>query len=286
MVDVDAVWSALAHPARRHVMQVLREGPQPTGVLHAALEDHGQSPSRFATQRHLRVLREADLVLVTQRGRERINALNGSALHQATIGWLPGPDRAMATSLDRLRFSAERIDRTRREDPPMTAVNSLHVVQAITIAAPAQRVWSALVDEPSQWWGSPYLLIEDPKPHLSIDARLGGQVQEVAGEHQASWGTISELEPAHLLAWTGAMGMGGATTGKVEYRLARGGEGTRVTVTHDAIGTFGQGAIDSYDYGWADLQARLAMWVQDGTAFGVAGSNTTPAFTFEPTARD
>src|SRR5699024_1234026 len=108
VTDIDAVWSALAHPARRRLVQMLREGPMPTGALHEALESHGQAPSRFATQRHLQVLREADLVLVTERGRERINALNGSALHRATTGWLPDPDRAMATSLDRVRTIAER----------------------------------------------------------------------------------------------------------------------------------------------------------------------------------
>lgn len=279
MTDVDAVWSALAHPARRRLVQVLRDGPQPTGALHTALADLGQAPSRFATQRHLQVLREANLVLVTARGRERLNALNGSTLHRATTGWLPGPDRALATSLDRLRFTAEQ------EDSTMSPIHSLHVVQAITISAPMERVWSALVDEPSQWWGSPYLLIEDGRTKLAIDARLGGQVEEIAAAHRASWGTITEISPGHILAWTGRMGMGGAATGTVTYRLDPEGEDTRVTVTHVAIGTFGQGAVDSYDYGWADLQARLRTWVQDGAAHGVAGRNATPEFTFEPSAR-
>src|SRR5699024_2693879 len=170
-------------------------------------------PSRFATQRHLQVLREADLVLVTERGRERINALNGSALHRTTTGWLPDPDRAMATSLDRVRTIAER------EEQLMNTINSLYVVQAITIAAPRMRVWSALVDEPTRWWGSPYVLIEDAQPRVSIDARLGGQVREEAGDHHASWGTITELAPGRVLAWTGRMGMAGAATGTVEYRL-------------------------------------------------------------------
>src|SRR5690625_1955188 len=279
MIDVDAVWSALAHPARRHLVQALRDGPLPTGAVHDALAHLGQTSSRFATQRHLQVLREADLVLVTQRGRERLNALNGSTLHRATTGWLPAPDRAMATSLDRLRFTAER------EDPTMSTINSLHVAQSITIAAPLERVWSALVDEPSQWWGSPYLLIADARPQLTIDAQLGGQVREVVADHQASWGTITDVSPGRLLAWTGGMGMGGAATGTVEYRLDPDGDGTRVTVTHVAIGPFAQGTIDAYDYGWADLQARLRAWVEDGSAYGVAGHNAAPEFSFEASAR-
>lgn len=77
------------------------------------------------------------------------------------------------------------------------------------------------------------------------------------------------------------MGMGGATTGVVTYRLEEAGDGTRVTVEHEAIGTFGQATVDSDDFGWADLNARLRAWLQDGATHGVAGSNTAPEFTFE-----
>ncbi|HLS25420.1 MAG TPA: SRPBCC domain-containing protein [Beutenbergiaceae bacterium] len=159
------------------------------------------------------------------------------------------------------------------------------MVQPIAIAAPAARVWSALVDEPSRWWGSPYLLIDDDATRLEIEDRLGGQVREFAGDHQASWGTITEISAGSLLSWTGQMGMGGAATGVVSYRLEEAGPGTRVTVEHHAIGVFGPQMAESYDYGWADLNARLRAWVQDGTAHGVAGNNSAPAFTFEPTAR-
>ena len=167
----------------------------------------------------------------------------------------------------------------------MGAVNNFQVVQAVVIEASPQRVWSALIEETSQWWGHPYLLINDDGTRLHVEARVGGQVREVAGDHQASWGTITEIDPGRVLTWTGSMGMGGAVTGSVEYHLEAVGEGTRVTVTHGTIGTFGPRAVDSYDYGWADLQARLRVWVHDGVAHGVSGSNTAPEFTFEPTRR-
>lgn len=63
----DAVWSALSHPARRRVVELLRDDTATIGDLHERLAREGHTSSRFATQRHLQVLREADLVLVTAR---------------------------------------------------------------------------------------------------------------------------------------------------------------------------------------------------------------------------
>ena len=165
----------------------------------------------------------------------------------------------------------------------MSEVRSMSVHQAITIDAAPERVWSVLIDEPSQWWGSPYLLLEGHSPTLTIDARLGGLVCETAGSRQATWGTVTEVAPGEKLSWTGGMGMGGAALGVVSYVLEPDGGSTRVILTHEAIGTFPDEAASNYDYGWADLQARLRIWVTDGVAHGVAGTNTAPEFTFTPT---
>jgi DNA-binding transcriptional ArsR family regulator len=65
--DIDAVFGALAHPSRRHILQVLSA----RGTLTA-----GELSARFShawptTTRHLRVLLDAGLVTVTPAGRER-----------------------------------------------------------------------------------------------------------------------------------------------------------------------------------------------------------------------
>jgi DNA-binding transcriptional ArsR family regulator len=67
----DAVWRALAHPMRRRLLDLLRDGPRPTGDLVDAI-----GAPRHSVLQHLTVLREADLVLVEARGRRRINFLN------------------------------------------------------------------------------------------------------------------------------------------------------------------------------------------------------------------
>jgi DNA-binding transcriptional ArsR family regulator len=58
--DLDDVLTALADPARRRVVDVLRVGPRRAGELADAVEMTGPAMSR-----HLRVLRDTGLVEVT-----------------------------------------------------------------------------------------------------------------------------------------------------------------------------------------------------------------------------
>ena len=83
--DQERVFRALAHPARRHVLMVLRaRGDRVTA---------GDIARRFAhswptTTRHLRVLEEAGLVRVEKEGRERVYHLEAERLRGVVGSWL------------------------------------------------------------------------------------------------------------------------------------------------------------------------------------------------------
>jgi DNA-binding transcriptional ArsR family regulator len=85
LADVESVFSALAHPSRRHILLVLRfRGGEMTA---------GEIANRFAcswptTTRHLRILEQAGLVRVEKRGRERMYRLDGERLLGVASGWL------------------------------------------------------------------------------------------------------------------------------------------------------------------------------------------------------
>jgi len=81
--DDDAVWRALANPARRAILDALHEAPMTTGELVDALD-----AGRFTVMQHLKVLREARLVIVEARGRERINHLNAVPIQQIYERWV------------------------------------------------------------------------------------------------------------------------------------------------------------------------------------------------------
>jgi len=80
----DLVFEALADPTRRVVLELLRE----TSVMTAGeLASAFPEISRPAVSRHLRVLREADLVTASQNGREWRYSLDPTPLAEVTQGW-------------------------------------------------------------------------------------------------------------------------------------------------------------------------------------------------------
>ena len=266
MSNRDVVWQALANPERRQIIDLLRAEPRTTGEV---VEATGLD--RFVVQRHLGVLRKAGVVLVTARGRERSNALNASALYQATIGWLRPFDRHYATALEGLREGLEANEKERLMD-----IRRLHVAQQIDIAADARRCFAALIGDISAWWGSPYLLLDRPETRIRAEARLGGLVSEHAEGEEAAWGTVSELAPDRLIAWTGRIGLGDAVTGTVRFTLTERAGQTRIDLEHESIGAFTPESQGSYDHGWHDLLHRLKTLIEDGAPYGIAGKNTPP----------
>jgi DNA-binding transcriptional ArsR family regulator len=74
VADVD-VFSALANPVRRRILELLAAGPRNAGALAGELR-------RPAVSEHLAVLRRAALVDEEVRGRERHYALAGRPLGQ------------------------------------------------------------------------------------------------------------------------------------------------------------------------------------------------------------
>jgi DNA-binding transcriptional ArsR family regulator len=83
--DVDQVFEALAHPARRHILVMLGTlgGELPSGYLAKRFEH-----SWPTTSRHLKVLEEAGLVLVQREGRSARYRLNRERVQGAVAQWL------------------------------------------------------------------------------------------------------------------------------------------------------------------------------------------------------
>lgn len=78
----DEVFSALANPTRRELLTLLRDGPQPVKALAAQFE-----LGRPAISEHLKVLRDAGLVVEEARGRERHYHLDAAPLEHMSR-WL------------------------------------------------------------------------------------------------------------------------------------------------------------------------------------------------------
>jgi DNA-binding transcriptional ArsR family regulator len=83
--DVEAVFGALAHEARRHVVLLLGHlgGELPSGYLAARFQH-----SWPTTTRHLKVLEQAGIVEVQRGGRSSRYRLDRERLERVVGGWL------------------------------------------------------------------------------------------------------------------------------------------------------------------------------------------------------
>jgi DNA-binding transcriptional ArsR family regulator len=103
-------FDVLAEPTRRRILDLLRERPRPVGEL---VEELGASQP--GVSKHLRVLREAQLVAVRQDAQRRWYELRPEPLAEVD-GWLEPYRRLWAGRLDALERhlddSATEEDRT------------------------------------------------------------------------------------------------------------------------------------------------------------------------------
>jgi DNA-binding transcriptional ArsR family regulator len=103
-VQNDRIFKALSSATRRALLDELKDAPKTTGELCAVFA----SLDRCTVMQHLRVLEEADLVIVSRKGRERWNHLNPLPIKHIHDRWI-GPFAARAVDrLDRLKSELER----------------------------------------------------------------------------------------------------------------------------------------------------------------------------------
>jgi DNA-binding transcriptional ArsR family regulator len=93
---VPTVWSAIADPHRRAMLELLLERPRPVGELVQRLE-----LTQPGTSKHLRVLREAGLVRVHQDAQRRVYALEAGPMAELDA-WLAPYRRLWSDRLDAL----------------------------------------------------------------------------------------------------------------------------------------------------------------------------------------
>ena len=114
-MSYQATLQILADPTRQALIEMLRDGPQPVGRLAAGLPI-----SRPATSKHLRLMKDAGVVKMTEEGTKNLYELNLESLEELRR-YLEG---FWETSLDRLKNAAEasyraakqHLDDTTKED--------------------------------------------------------------------------------------------------------------------------------------------------------------------------
>jgi DNA-binding transcriptional ArsR family regulator len=102
LLQENDVFQAIAHPARRTILVLLKNGEKPAGEL---AEPFGVSFS--AISQHLKILKEADLVFERRDGRQRIYHLRSKPLKEVW-NWVEDFQELWSARLDALE---EHLDR-------------------------------------------------------------------------------------------------------------------------------------------------------------------------------
>jgi DNA-binding transcriptional ArsR family regulator len=107
-MSMDAVFRALADPARRRLLDSLhgRNG-QTLGELCDSLAKGRYDMSRQAVTKHLAILEEANLLAVQWRGREKLHFINPVPIHAIAERWIKKFERRHLTALAALKKSLE-----------------------------------------------------------------------------------------------------------------------------------------------------------------------------------
>ncbi len=102
-MDDDAVFKALADRSRRKLLDRLRlKNGQTLGEL-----CHGLKMTRQAVAKHLRVLRNANLVSWRREGRERLHFINPVPINEIAERWISKFDYPRLQALSRLKTNLE-----------------------------------------------------------------------------------------------------------------------------------------------------------------------------------
>jgi uncharacterized protein YndB with AHSA1/START domain len=143
----------------------------------------------------------------------------------------------------------------------MQAGNGVGVARAeveVTLGAPRERVWKALVEEPGQWWPRDFYVGQTPKGFI-IEARPGGRVYEDWGnDGGALWYTVLVVEAPGLLELAGFLtpAFGGPATTTARVTLREQGGSTVVKVEEAVFGRVDENTVPRLREGWRTLMGQ------------------------------
>ncbi len=247
----ELVFRALADPTRRALLDDLRQGPKPLGQLAQRFD-----MTRFGVSKHLGVLREAGLVVLEERGRERWHHLNPVPIRGVYRRWIRSFEVDDADRLLKLRERALAVPGERTMSPteaPPTGVQNILV--EILIEAPRERVWNTMVLETSSWWHEDFYTAPAPGG-FHIEARLGGHMFEDWGGGEGQiWGQVVGLRAPEFLQVSGdsSKDWGGPHRSIMTWRLTEEDGSTRLTLEHSIFGHVSPATSASLESGWLTL---------------------------------
>jgi hypothetical protein len=139
-------------------------------------------------------------------------------------------------------------------------ISSMKIHKQIFIEAPIDVAFEAVLDQLG-----PESQMPDGKPMpFKLEPWPGGRWFRDLGNNTGHlWGHVQVIKPPKLLELCGPMPMSYAATNHVQYRLEAEGKGTRVKLTHQAIGLIPPEHLDGMPKGFEFWLERIRQLAED-----------------------
>ena len=248
--DEDLVFRALADPARRRILDVLRTRPG-SDVTMLALEF---SFTRYALRKHLLVLEKANLVSYEWARPHKHFYLNAVPIRVIYDRWISEFSGYWSGGLTGLKYAVE-------SGTAQGKFMNDKQRYVIYIKTTPERLWEALTspDESERYYVG-CRLQETPAAGGAIGYRRAGE-QKVVGR-------VLEIEPGRKLVHTFGLEPT-ATESRVTYLIEPLGDTVRLTLTHENIPN--REFFEATENGWQMILSGLKTYLETGEMLPMPG---------------
>ena len=126
-------------------------------------------------------------------------------------------------------------------------IQTLNLVKETSIAAPVEIVWEATLAQ----IGPESQMPDGTAMPFKLEAWPGGRWYRDLGNNTGHlWGHVQVIKPPKLLELNGPMFMSYAAASHIQYRFTPEGDGTRLKLTHKAIGLIPDDHMEGVHMGW------------------------------------
>ena len=185
-------FEALGDPNRRAIVELLGSGGRSVGEVADALPI-----SRPAVSRHLRLLKEAGLVVEEPQGTRRIYRLHDQGVE--AVEQLPDP------GVGRRRHPLPADGREHRATAHAGGgrfVSTDPLRLSFDIGCPTDHAFDVWTTRLSSWWPKGHSASGDPDTVVTLEPRLGGRIFERTPDGtEIDWGGITAWNPPHRLGY-------------------------------------------------------------------------------------
>ena len=242
---MDKIWKALADKNRRIILDTLREKEMTTGELTKQFADL----SRYGVMKHLKILYDADLIIIKREGKKRWNHINPLPIQEIYERWVKKYEAGWSSYLIEFKNNIEQIK------PENIKMEKIKFTVAVRINKPVDEVFKAFVDNEII---SKYFVTSASAPIKAA----GDKITWTWGTEHKTEITITDYEENKRVAFTWpAFQVDYDTNVLFEFQVVEGK--TRVVVTEEGWKDDKAGINSSLmnNAGWKDMLLCMKAWV-------------------------